>query len=303
MSKIFVVGSLNMDIVVQVDRFPDSGETIIGNDYFYANGGKGANQAVSAAKLGANVYMVGAVGDDMYGSKLTENLIQNGVKTDYLSKLDFPTGTAFITLDKKGSNSIVVVPGANGKLTAETIDTMISHIQKDDIIVCQLEIPLETVKHVFKAAKEKGALTVLNPSPIINYDASLLSYVDLLVMNEIEAEKLYDGSTLEERAIGLIQNGIDYVVITLGEKGVIFCDKVLNCKRLPAYKVDVVDTTGAGDSFIGGIVAAWQDEKSFEEAVLYAIAVGSLSTTKYGAQPSLPSKEEVKTFIEAQKDN
>ncbi len=297
MSKIFVVGSLNMDIVVKVDRFPDSGETIIGNDYFYANGGKGANQCVAAAKLGANVYMVGAVGDDMYGSKLTENLTQNNVKTDYLQTLQTPTGTAFITLDKKGSNSIVVVPGANGKLDTSAINKIKDTIEKGDIIVCQLEIPLETVKYVFQIAKERGALTVLNPSPIINYDSSLLPYVDLLVMNEIEAEKLYSGHTLEERAIGLIRNGITYVVITLGEKGVIFCDTKLNCKSLPAYKVDVVDTTGAGDSFIGGIVSAWQEGKSFEEAVQYAIAVGSLSTTKFGAQPSLPSKEEVAAFI------
>ncbi len=301
MSKIYVVGSLNMDIVVKVDRFPALGETIIGKDYFYANGGKGANQAVAAAKLGANVYMVGAVGDDMYGKKLTENLVENNVKTDFLQTLGAPTGTAFITLDRKGSNSIVVVPGSNGQLDTKSIDSLKNEIQQGDIIVCQLEIPLATVKRVFQIAKENGALTVLNPSPVINYDSSLLSYVDLLVMNEIEAEKLYSGNSLEERAIGLIKNGIQYVVITLGEKGVIFCDTTLQCKSLPAYTVDVVDTTGAGDSFIGGIVAAWQETKGFEESVAYAIAVGSLSTTKYGAQPSLPSKKEVEQFIEASK--
>lgn len=295
MKKILVAGSLNMDIVIKVDRFAKVGETIHGDEYFTAPGGKGANQAIAAARMGATVLMAGVLGTDAYGDQLLDNLLKNGVTADHISRKEGNTGTAFVTLDSQGSNSIVIIAGTNNDLTKEKINPLLKTIEKGDIALTQLESPISSVIHFLKTAKSKSAVTVLNPSPIQHVSTELLKHVDILVVNEVEAQTIAATNEKDEHSTlkTLLKNGISDVIMTVGDRGALHCNASGKITSHPTIKVTPVDTTAAGDAFIGGLLAALSQGHDFETAIRYGNVCGSLSTTRYGAQPSLPTKYEV----------
>ena len=300
MPNIIVVGSLNADLVVRTPRFPQPGETISGEDLNIIPGGKGANQAVAAARQGASVTMVGRVGNDSFGPELINNLKQNNVDTSHIqTDAESATGTAIIVVDAKGQNSIVLSPGGNGRVTAGDVN----HVSFSDfkLLLLQLEIPVEAVLAAAQRAKESGVRVLLNPAPARSLPDELLSLPDLLVPNESELSLLTDLpvndiSSAENAAKTLLKRGVQTVIVTLGANGALIVDKQFT-KHIPSYKVDVVDTTAAGDAFIGGFASALLQNKSMEEAVRYGCACGALAATKFGAQPSLPTTEEVEQFL------
>lgn len=301
--NILVIGSLNMDFVIEVNKMPLPGETILGKNFTLIPGGKGANQAYAIGKLGANVSMLGVVGNDEYGKKLLENLNSVNVNTNNIIKLeDIHTGCAFINVDKNGENSIVVVSGANGKITKETIDNNINLIEKADIIVMQLEIPLEVVEYASKLAKQKGKLVILDPAPARpNLSEELLSNIDIIKPNETEIQILsgMEAKTNEEiirAARSLIEKGVDTVIVTLGDKGSILVTKELE-KSFDSFNVEVVDTTAAGDSFTAALAKSLLEGKNIEEAIKFGHLVSSIVVTKKGAQTSIPTQMEIERFL------
>jgi ribokinase len=299
MSDILVIGSLNVDLVVRAPRFPAPGETISGEDLAIIPGGKGANQAVAAARQGAKVSMVGRVGSDSFGPTLTQNLQKNNVDITHIKKDSSATGTAIIVVDAGGQNSIVLSPGANGKVTQADVHAV--PFQDVDTLLLQLEIPLETVIHAANLARQNGLRVILNPAPARQLPDSLLADIDILIPNESELQLLTgqpvtDTTSAEAAAKALLAKGVQTVIVTLGEKGALLVTPE-NVELVPAFNVDVVDTTAAGDAFIGGLAAALLTGKSLEEAVLYGNASGALTATKFGAQPSLPTAEDVKNLL------
>jgi len=299
MPNILVIGSLNADLVVRVPRFPAPGETISGEDLAIIPGGKGANQAVAAARQRTAVAMVGRVGNDSFGPTLIQNLQRNKVDTAHVLTDDSATGTAIIVVNADGQNSIVLSPGANGKVTPIDVDSV--SFQDTDLLLLQLEIPLETVVHVASVARQNGLRVILNPAPACPLPDSLLADVDILVPNESELQLLTglsvtDADSARTVAKALLAKGVKTVIVTLGANGALL---VTNEKatHVPGFKVDVVDTTAAGDAFIGGLASALLKGKSLEEAVRYGNASGALATTKFGAQPSLPTVNEVEKLL------
>lgn len=299
MSDILVVGSLNADLVVRAPRFPAPGETISGEDLAIIPGGKGANQAVAAARQGAQVSMLGRVGSDSFGPTLTNNLQQNHVDTTYVLTDKSATGTAIIVVDANGQNSIVLSPGANGKVAPPDVDAF--SFQDADMLLLQFEIPLETVIHAASLAHQNGLRVILNPAPARPIPDSLLADVDLLVPNESELQLLSgqpvtDTDSAKSAAQAVLEKGVKTVIVTLGANGALLVtdEKVTH---IPTLKVEVVDTTAAGDAFIGGLAAALLKGKSLEEAVRYGNASGALAATKFGAQPSLPTRDEVERLL------
>ena len=298
MPDILVIGSLNADLVVRAPHFPQPGETISGEDLKVIAGGKGANQAVAAARLGANVSMLGRVGNDNFGDFLLDNLKSNHVDTTFIRRDKASTGTATIIVDSNGQNSIVLSAGANGKVSTEDIDK----IQTDaKILLLQLEIPLETVLYAARWAKKKNMMVILNPAPARELPDELISLVDVIVPNESELSLLTglpvtDIASAEDAARALLQRGAKHVILTMGSRGALIVDTYTSTK-VDTFKVDVVDTTAAGDAFIGGF-ASVLDSSSLLDAVRYGCACGALAVTKFGAQPSLPTKEEVDKFIQ-----
>jgi len=299
MANIIVIGSLNADLVVRAPRFPAPGETISGEDLAIIPGGKGANQAVAAARLGASVAMLGRVGDDSFGPTLTQNLRQNNVDTKHVLTDPAATGTAIIVVDSNGQNSIVLSPGANGQVTPQDINSI--SFQTVDMLLLQFEIPLETVIHAASRARQNGLRVILNPAPAHPIPDSLLADVDILVPNESELELLtgmpvMNADSAERAARRLLAKGVQTVIVTLGSNGALLVTEE-NTIHIPAFKIDAVDTTAAGDAFIGGLATALQKGQTLEAAVRYGNACGALAATKYGAQPSLPSAEEVDKII------
>jgi ribokinase len=299
---ITVVGSLNMDLVTYTGRMPVTGETIMGKSFRQIPGGKGANQADAIAKLGAKVKMIGCVGCDDMGNTLLEALQNDGVDVAMVKRVEgISTGIASITVDASGNNCIIVVPGANYKLSIGDLEASYEVIQNSEVVVAQLEVPIEAVKFAIKTAKQMGKLTILNPAPAIELEDEFLSNVDILVPNDTELEllsgiKVNKVGDLESAAQVLINKGVRELIVTLGSKGCIHINKS-GSKAYPAYKVSAIDTTAAGDSFIGAVAVAISEGKSLEEAIIFATAVGALTVTKEGAQSSLPVREEVEAFI------
>jgi len=299
MANIIVIGSLNADLVVRAPRFPAPGETISGEDLAIIPGGKGANQAVAAARQGASVAMTGRVGNDSFGPALTQNLQKNNVDTLHVLSDESATGTAIIVVDSSGQNSIVLSPGANGKVTPDDVDAV--PFQDAKMLLLQLEIPLETVVHAASLARQNGLRVILNPAPAQSIPDSLLADVDILVPNESELQLLSgkpvkDTDTAKSAAQTLLEKGVKTVIVTLGANGALLVtDK--QALHIPSFKVDVVDTTAAGDAFIGGLAAALLDGKPLEEAVRYGNASGALAATRFGAQPSLPTQNEVDQLL------
>lgn len=287
--KITVVGSLNMDLVTITDQLPERGETLIGQHFQMNPGGKGANQAVAAARLGACTTMIGCVGNDTFGKQLIENLAENGVNVDNVEPVTYSiTGTATILVSEE-DNRIIVTPGANNEVTVDFIESKRDIIANSDAVVLQLEIPLESVIRAVEIAKENDVKVILNPAPIFELPHSLLKQVDYVTPNEHEKKVLIQNEQQEQE----LQ---EKLIVTLGEHGVAFYEdgQLVN---IPANKVQVVDTTGAGDSFNGALAVALSEGKSLREACIYSSAVAALSITKLGAQTGMPTVEEVNEFL------
>ena len=302
MADIIVIGSLNADLVVRTPRFPAPGETISGEDLAIIPGGKGANQAVAAARQGASVAMVGRVGGDSFAPTLIQNLQNNHVDTTRVKTDESATGTAIIVVDANGQNSIVLSPGANGKVTPADVDAV--SFLDTHMLLLQLEIPLETVIHAASLAHQNGLRVILNPAPAQPLPDSLLADVDVLVPNESElrllsGQPVRDIPSAKPAAQTLLAKGVKTVIVTLGANGALLVTGEQS-KHIPTFKVDVVDTTAAGDAFIGGLAAALLKGKPLEEDVLHGNASGALAATKFGAQPSLPTAEEVNHLISSQ---
>ncbi len=299
MNQILVVGSLNTDLVVRAPRFPQPGETISGEDLRVIPGGKGANQAVAAARLGAKVSMMGRVGNDNFGGFLLENLKQNKVDATLVQRDDSSTGTAIIVVDSSGQNSIVLSAGANGNVSTANVDKI--SFTKFQLLLLQLEIPLPAVLRAAQHAHENGTRVILNPAPAQTLPDELISLADFLIPNETELSILTnqgvgDIASAESAARELLKRGAKNVIVTLGSKGALLVNTDTS-KQVDTFKVDVVDTTAAGDAFIGGFAISILENKSLEDSVRFGCACGALATTKFGAQPSLPTKDEVENLI------
>ncbi|MFA5886324.1 MAG: ribokinase [Patescibacteria group bacterium] len=301
MNKVIIAGSINQDIVVFAHHHPKIGETVFGNNLKYFPGGKGANQAIASAKLGARTVMLGRVGNDTFGEQLIVFLKQQNVETQILVEKDGPTGTAIITVAGQNSdNTIVVIPGANFLFTAQDIKDV--SLEKGDILVSQFEIPIETVEAFFRKGRVAETINVFNPAPAQIISQSLLDIVDILILNETELSfisgMLVDVSSEEsiKNAVQKIKNNNLIIVVTLGERGVIaFTDG--NIIKVPGRKVKVIDTTGAGDCFVGALAASMARGKTFTESLVSANIAASISVTREGAGSSMPSLDEVATLI------
>ena len=300
MKNICVIGSLNMDLVVNVDTMPKPGQTIIGSNFKEVPGGKGANQAVAMARLNGNVSMIGKVGEDGFGQTLINSLKNDKVDTTYIQTSKGATGVALITVDKNAQNSIVVSPGANFEVKEDDIDNNIEAIKNSDIVVLQLETPLNTIKYALNKAKELNKYTILNPAPAVKLDDEIIKNVDLLTPNETELEIISGVSIETEEDIQkaaqiMIEKGVKELIVTLGSKGSLYINKEKSMFK-KAYKVEAVDTTAVGDSYTGALAVALSQDKNIEDAMDFASKVGALSVLKEGAQSSLPTLEDVKNF-------
>ena len=300
MKNICVIGSLNMDLVVNVDTMPKPGQTIIGSNFKEVPGGKGANQAVAMARLNGNVSMIGKVGEDGFGQTLINSLKNDKVDTTYIQTAKGATGVALITVDKNAQNSIVVSPGANFEVKEDDIDNNIEAIKNSNIVVLQLETPLNTIKYALNNAKELNKYTILNPAPAVKLDNEIIKNVDLLTPNETELEIISGVSIETEEDIQkaaqiMIEKGVKELIVTLGSKGSLYINKEKSMFK-KAYKVEAVDTTAAGDSYTGALAVALSQDKNIEDAMDFASKVGALSVLKEGAQSSLPTLEDVENF-------
>jgi len=302
--RVCVIGSTNIDMTMHLDRLPRIGETITNGDVYQSFGGKGANQAVGAAKAGGDVVFITSLGDDNFNSLLIDNFRRNNINTDYIhTEIGSYTGTALIITDKQGNNYIGVASGANDYLTPQVIKESISVIENSDIILLQCEIPLDTNKYIIDLCNKFGKKVVLNLAPAINLDDSYLSKLHLLVVNETEAEFLSGGKTvsnddIKETAEILISKGPENVIITLGARG----SYVRTNKKsffVDSYPVNAVDTTGAGDVFCGSLAVALTEGKNYEDAVIFATAAAALCVTRLGAQLSAPFRHEIDSFLKS----
>lgn len=300
--SIIVFGSINMDLVTRTARLPMAGETLLGHSFTTVPGGKGANQAVAGAKLGAKTYMVGCVGIDSFGQKLITALEDEGVDTSAVC-IDTTTtsGIATIVIDDSAQNNIIVVQGANKKVAEDDLARLTKLLTAESILLLQLEIPMEAVLEAAKLAKSVGATVILDPAPAQVLSKELYQLVDILTPNETEAEALVGFpldtmNAIEKAASVLLGLGVQHTIIKLAEKGV-FAASAIDSKHYPAIPVDAVDTVAAGDAFNGALAEALSQGKSLNEAIQQAIAVGAFAVTKFGAQSAMPSKEDLSAFI------
>lgn len=297
---VLVVGSANMDMVVSCPRFPEPGETILTDELAMFPGGKGANQAVAAARLGGRVRFLGKMGDDVFRAQLLESLQADGIDTErVLVDADSSTGVALITVDGGGENQIIVVSGSNMRLTPEEIQAEHALFDEADVVLLQLEIPVETVERAAALAKAAGATVILNPAPACDLSETLLRQVDFLIPNESEASRLTgvrvtDRATAEIAARKLLGKGARHVVVTLGADGVLLvtAERVLH---VPAREVYAVDTTAAGDAFNGALAFALAGGRGLDEALDFANGAAAYAVTRHGAQTSMPTLEALET--------
>lgn len=284
--KIVVVGSINMDLVTSVKKVPVAGETVMGETFATMPGGKGANQAVAAARLGAEVSMIGCLGRDYLGDELLEVLKKEGIQTEAVKRVEGSSGTASIILSE-GDNRIIVVPGANHKVKPEWIEENRSLIEESDLLLVQLEVPLNCVQKALEIAKAAGTTTILNPAPITQLPAEIVQSADYITPNEHEYQALLEDFSNEELYSKLI--------ITLGDEGVLYYEDGKK-RQIPAHSVKVCDTTGAGDTFNGALGVAICEGSKLGEAIRFANKAAALSITKMGAQKGMPTKEMLNQF-------
>ncbi|XID91082.1 ribokinase [Paenibacillaceae bacterium WGS1546] len=301
-AQIVVVGSLNMDMVVGVNQRPKPGETVLGKHFFMNSGGKGANQAVAARKLGATVAMVGKLGADMFADQLLASLEQVGVDCSAIEQVPGQTtGVAFVTLDPDGENSIIVSPGANLLLTPEDVRRQEELIKQSKLLMVQLEVPLETVLEAIAIARRHHVPVLLDPAPAQHLSEDLLSMVDYIVPNETEIAQLtgihvFDQVTAKLASVELLRQGVSTVFAKLGEKGLVVVSSN-STFVVDSYKVNAVDSTAAGDAFAGAVGAAIVSGKDIWSTAKFASAIGAITVTRKGAQISMPSLDEAEQFI------
>ncbi len=300
--SIVVVGSSNTDMIIRVPHLPKPGETILGGEFKKAAGGKGANQAVAAARAGGRVAIIAKVGDDIFGENAVKGFIEDNIDTSFITKdKDAPSGVAQIFVSDDGENCIAVASGANAKLSVEDMNNAATEIGKADVMLTQLETPLETVAAAVQIAKRNGRIVILNPAPAQPLPDELLASLSVITPNETEAEMLTGIKVTDEesavRASAALRNkGVESVIITMGSKGA-FVDNKGEQFMVPGFSVSAVDTTAAGDVFNGALAVALSDKKEFRDSVLFANAAAALSVTKLGAQPSVPDLENISQFL------
>ena len=288
MKKIYILGSINTDLVINTPYIPKKGETLTGDGFFIARGGKGANQAVAASRSGGTVIFLGAVGNDLFGKNALSSLEKEKINYSHIKVLDgVSTGTAMIVVCE-GDNRIILDPGANHQINNLDVDSFLSHADEGDIFLTQLENPIPVVGYALEKAKEKRMMTFLNPAPANKDIIPFLQYVDVLVPNEGECELLGGEEHLKKI--------VPILVVTLGNKGFRYIDKSTNC-QFPCLKVTAVDTTAAGDTFLGATLAKFSQSGNLIESACYGSLAASIACTRKGAQPSIPTKEEIKTYI------
>ena len=300
--NILVLGSSNVDLILRIPRFHHPGETIQGENLVTVFGGKGANQAIASKRLGGKVIFMTKLGNDSYGKSYHHYLVKNRLHQKYLLKNNkLSTGIALIELVPNGENRIIVSPGANGSLSVKDLKRISPPWKEIKVFVTQFEIPIETVKMGLKMAKKHGAITLLNPSPPIRLPSNILSLVDFIVPNEWEAQSLTGikwkgGQEIRKMAKKLLDIGIKNVAITLGPKGLFFKNRNEEF-WMDAFRVNVIDTTAAGDTFLGALASGLSENKPIREALKFANGAGALATTKLGAQPSLPLRKDLEVFL------
>ena len=304
MPHIVVVGSLNMDLVVQVPTIPAPSETVLGDNFATIPGGKGANQAVAAARLGAKVSLIGRVGNDAFGKQLLANAQREGIDVTHVGRDETAaSGVAMIAVDANGQNSIAVASGANYRLTAAQVHAAWAALPHVDLLVMPLETPLETIETAVALANQSGAKVILNPAPAQKLPPHILAGVDVLVPNEPETAQLTDmpintGAETRLAAQELLNLGVSHVVLTLGSRGALVLDGTTGqFTEVTPYPVIVVDTTAAGDAFVAGLAVGLGEGRSLVKAAQFANAVGALAVTKQGAQPGMPFREEVDRLL------
>ena len=298
MKPIVVLGSLNMDLVVRSPRLPKPGETLIGEPFQTFPGGKGANQAVAIARLGAPVVMIGRVGSDGFGSELIATAAKDGVDTRGIAvDSEAATGVALITVEASGQNTIIVVSGANANITPEHVERQAGLIQSASLLVMQLESPLDAVMAATRLASQAGVKVLLNPAPAQSLPTELLRNVELLAPNQTELSLLVEAGNVAEAAQKLIEMGVGVMVVTLGNEGSYILSPDMEI-HLPAFPVSAIDTVAAGDAFIGAFAVAIAEGKPLREAARWGNAAGAIAVTRLGAQPSLPRREEVLALLE-----
>lgn len=305
-NKVVVIGSYNTDMTIKTKKIPSPGETVIGGFFSTGGGGKGANQAIAAARVGADVSFVARVGDDLLGKEGIKRLNEERINTSYVFRDSVvPTGVAFIIVDDNAENSIVVSSGANARLSPDDIETVSNEISLAEIVLVQLESPIESVYTAIKKAHEKGATVILNPAPAQELAQHIFQYIDIITPNVVEAEMLTGIKVTDVKSLHMIVNrffdfGTKNVIITLGSKGY-FAGFQNIMEIIPAFKVTPIDTTGAGDVFSGSLAAFLAEGMTIESAARMANAAASISVTRLGAQNAAPKRSEVDEFIASYK--
>jgi len=296
--KILIVGSSNTDMVIKTHHFPNPGETILGGRFLMNAGGKGANQAVAAARLGGVVTFVGKIGDDIFGKQAVQQLEDEGINIEFMAvDPENPSGVALITVDQKGENSIVVASGANGTLSPADFDKAKMKLDESDFVLMQLEIPIPTVEYIAAKAAESQKKVILNPAPAVQLSNELLQNLYLITPNETEAELLtgiqvVDGQSALKAATHLHNKGVEVVIVTMGADGAFLLENG-HSELIKAPQVNAVDTTAAGDTFNGALVVALSEGKSMCESIAFANRAASISVTRMGAQSSVPYRKEI----------
>ncbi|MFD1141915.1 ribokinase [Larkinella insperata] len=300
-SLICVVGSSNTDMVVKAEKLPAPGETVIGGKFLMNPGGKGANQAVAAARMGGQVALAAKVGNDVFGKQAIQQFQREKINPKYITTdSESPSGVALINVDARGENCITVAPGANSRLKPEDVELILNDLNPADLVLLQLEIPLPTVDYVIRRSFQKGVRVILNPAPAQPLASDLFGCLHLITPNETEAElltgiRVTDLSTAEQAARAIRAKGVPNVIITLGGKGAyLYTDSV--SRGIPAPPVTAVDTTAAGDCFNGALAVALAEDQPLEQAVAFACKAASICVTRMGAQASMPYRKEVNSL-------
>lgn len=304
---LLVFGSINMDLVARTPRLPALGETITGHEFFSAPGGKGANQAVAAARLQTPTKMIGRVGGDGFGVELRQNLERAGVDSSaVLVDPEVSSGVAVIAVDDQAQNNIIIIPGANGRMGPADVERLGQHLDGAQLLLLQLEVPLETTIAAARLAHQHGVTVVLDPAPAGDLPAELYTLVDIITPNEVEASQLVNFPVKtkengEHAAQLLLTKGVKTAIVKMGALGVVYATLMAGrAEFVPAFKVKAVDTVAAGDAFNGGLAAALIEGHALPEAIRWGAAAGALSATKVGAQPSMPARLDFDSFLKAQ---